>query len=326
MSHTNAYRLDEATELYCLHQFNDSKKHFIKLLPMAKLVWEDIFLNTLWNSEGKRLPLNAGSPYPFIDKPECYSRILGVYTTDDCNQMVPLPINNRINVMPKMARKSCGCKADCDCGDLCASVSGMSVQTVDVVIDGVTYTERDWIQACANGDVIKWREIPTKKYTGGVATIVTEKHQEVVCQVDVHPCGCVKDTDLNQQLIQQHCGCSLVSCHSKIFNQQDMHGLEQYKYSPCGTQIYIIGARATEYMVVGQRVSASADSLIPHYCLDAVLLGIASRATMLNPTKNRLDKAEAKQNYKDAKREVIEFLNPISLEAVTRLSVENKPW
>lgn len=324
----NAYRLDEVVELYCLHQFNDRKKHAAKYLPMAKLVWEDLLQKTLWNNQAQWMPVKSGDPYPYIDMPKNVSRFLGVFKVDDCGQLVPLPTNNRINVVPKPPKNTCGCTAEgCSCGNLCSGMNTMTYETKEVVIDGSTYEERTWIQVAGNGDTIRWREIPTATYDeAGVMTVTTEKHMEVICKLEVHECGCVKETELNKALIEEKLGRCLGGCVSKIFNKQDMHGLEQYKFSDCGKKIYIVGAKATQYMVSFQRKTAADYTPVPHYCLDAMFSGIYMRSTVWNPTKHPLEKRESKTAYDNAKLDVIKFLHPINLEALARVSGERRQW
>ena len=328
MENCNAYSLSEVVELYCLHQFNDRKKNFLHYLPMGKLVWEDLLLRTLWNNHAKWMPVynDADSPYPYIKVPEGMSAFLGLYDVDDCNQLVPLSQNNRYNVIER-PKKTCGCSAACSCGDLCSGMSAMTWETRDVDINGTTYEEKTWIQVCGTGEVKRWRKTPVQTYTdANTYTVDYTETYESLCQLEVKPCGCIAETAENKVAIETHCGCS-VGCTSKIYNRQDNHGLVEYKFSECGTKIYLIGANVkSQYLAHYQNKNAAASSPVPHYCLDAMFLGIINRSTQFNPTKRPVEKEYAKHQYKNAKLDVLKFLNPIRLEMLDRISGERKPW
>jgi hypothetical protein len=329
MENSNSYSLAEVVELYCLHQFNSRKKRFDDYLPMAKFVWEDIFLRTIWNTKSKWLPLKSGDPYPFIDftKGDLF---LGVYITDDCGDLFPLIYNGHIPTLPKPAKKSCGCKdPSCNCGDLCSGMNALSYASKDVVIDNVTYQEKTWLQVCGTGEVKKWRSVPSKVYTDENSyTVAYEDQFETVCQLDVKPCGCVSETISNQKIIMTKCGQSLVSCSSKTFFKYHKHkGIPEYTFSKCGTKINIIGNNLpTDFLLHSQSLKAAMDSRVPHYCLDTMFTGIQTRSILWNPTKSLTEKDIAKEMYKDAKKDIIKFLNPVDLEGIMRIQGEPKQW
>lgn len=268
MANCGAYTISEGVEKYLNDRFISKKKFFGAYVNIAKDTWQDIFRNTIWEVQSRWVPLKGGEPYNYIEVPKIASRILGVSVEDHCGLLQPLFYNNQLNIVPQPAVKKCSCTA-CDCGGLCADVNSFSVTTNLVfTINGVPYYEKIWRESCPNGDILEYKEIPTKKYNNIVGdggdfnddynndydiaaapfsdyTIVTTKQQKKICKLETLPCGCVAETEENAQILSDTCGCNLNwGCggkkrHCKRYDENiNNNYLGEIHFSECKTKIF----------------------------------------------------------------------------------------
>jgi hypothetical protein len=269
MSNCQTYFLSGVVDNLMIDRAISKKKYFAAYMVMAKKEWQKLFRGTLWEVQSKWMPMKNGEPYNYVDVPDGTSRILSVSVEDRCGLIQPLFYNVQLNVVSKPKTKNCGCKQDCNCGGCCEAASSMSYTTkVVLTINGVDYYEKTWIESCPNGDMIEYRETPTKKYNniqgdGGDYnddynndydieaapfsdyTVVTVKSQKKICSVEVLPCGCVAETPENEQLLTDTCGCSinwgcgLKKKHCRHYTENiNNNYYGECKMSECGTKIY----------------------------------------------------------------------------------------
>lgn len=227
---SGVFTLSEVTEEFLAEQMIDKKKYFDAHLIIAKNAWKKLFKETLYSVESQWLTVQDGDPYPFIYTPPGIQRLFSVTEVDHNGKMQPLFYNDQLNVITKPSTRSCGC-TKCQCDGLCDDLSSTVVTTkLMFTINGISYYEKIWIKTCSNGDVIEWKETPTKNYhdfkgDGGdynadynsdydstnpgfanfsIETITTQK---ILCKLEVRPCGCPVDTPDNCDLIDTFCGC-----------------------------------------------------------------------------------------------------------------------
>jgi hypothetical protein len=258
---------DCLSEYFALRQIN-KKKYFASYLIGAKHTWKQLFEKTIYAMSSEWKTVKNGDPYPYVDVPRGAQRIFSIAVNDDCGDVKPIYYNPRMNIIPKPAEKKCGCNS-CQCGGLCEDVNS-TVLTTNVLftINGIPYSEKIWLKYCPNGDMIEYKEIPTKKYNdfrgdGGDYnndfnndysigspgfsnfTIVTNTFQRKICTLKTLPCGCPVEDQENEELIQSHCGCFLpfFGHHRKkhcdhFLAEPNTSELGEVKISECGTRIY----------------------------------------------------------------------------------------
>lgn len=268
MEPCNFYTLSEGVEKYMNDRLISNKKFFAAYLNIAKDTWQSIFRNTLWSIQTRWLTLKAGDPYNYIEVPKGVSRILGVSVEDHCHLLQPLFYNAQLNVVKKPSVRKCGCDV-CDCGGLCEDVNSFTYSTrVVFTINGVDYYEKTWLKYCPNGDVIEYKEIPTKKYNNIVGdggdfnadynddysiaaapfsdyTVVTTQQQRKMCKLETLTCGCPAETPENCQTLIDTCGCNLNwNCNGRRRHctkwEQNINdnNLGEVKISECLTKIF----------------------------------------------------------------------------------------
>lgn len=265
----DTYLLSGVVDNFLIDRQISKKKYYAAYMVMAKKEWQKLFQNTLWEVQSKWMTLKKGSPYNYIDLPQRVSRLLSVSVEDKCKLIQPLFYNPQLNILDKPVERKCGCKKDCGCGGVCESANSMTYTTKLVFsINGVDYYEKIWMETCPNGDVLEYRETPTKQYNNTTGdggdfnddynddydiesapfsdyTVVTVKSQRKVCKLEVAECGCPVETEANANLLNESCGCNLnFGCSGKrrhcrqYFENIDNNYYGEVKLSECGNKIY----------------------------------------------------------------------------------------
>lgn len=366
--------LSQVVDEYLINRGIDKKKHFGKYLVISQRVWQEIFWNTLWIVKTVWLPLKKGDPYHYIDVPRDKARIFSINSTDDCGKLVPLYYNNQLNVVSRPKIKKCGCTR-CDCGGICEDVNGLTATTnLLFTINGIDYYEKTWLKYCPNGDVWEYKEVPTKKYATAPVTgdynedydndfsiqsdafsnftIVTETFQKKICALAVKPCGCPEETDANQQLLIDNCGCFLSfsntfrRCYCDQFLADPAPNIYgQVKISECGTRIYykpplhrfkqqcVVGPgpipRLPEFLQVSYQTSGKnvgSDTLVPDFALMAMWTGIDWRSKLFNSRYPWSEKKGMEYQFNDAVNKIIMFLSPLNMEKLSYIQDSVIRW
>jgi hypothetical protein len=200
--------------------------------------------------------------------PRGAQRIFSIGVNDDCGDIRPLYYNPRMNIIPVPTEKKCGCNS-CQCGGLCSEINS-TVLTTNLLftINGQGFYEKIWVKYCPNGDMIEYKEVPTKQYHDFVGdggdynadfnndysgagnpfgnfSIVTNTFQRKICTLKALPCGCPMETPENEELIQTTCGCFLPFWghrrreHCQHFlADPNTSEYGEVKISECGTRVY----------------------------------------------------------------------------------------
>lgn len=265
---SNCYTLADALNEYlALRQIN-KKKYFASYMIAAKQVWKELFEGTMFVMSSEWKTVKKGDPYPYIDAPRGAERIFSICFEDECGDLKPLYYNPRLNILPKPIEKKCGCHS-CQCGGLCEEINSTIMTTkVLFTINGVDYVEKTWLKYCPGGDILEYKEVPTKRYndftgdggdynddynndfSGGSNpfsnfTIVTNVFQRKICKLKALPCGCPADDPENEAMVESHCGCFL-----PFFGRHRKHHCDHFlentntseygevKISECQTRVY----------------------------------------------------------------------------------------
>lgn len=320
MSKCGAYTVSEVTERYCINQFNEARRGFDNYIILAQDSWDEIRRKTLWEFSTVWLPVFKGTPHPYVVLPSNMEMFLGLYEEDACAKLIPVLKSDAYSLLPKPKIKACGCKSNCNCGELCAEANSFTYITRDHIINDILYVEKEWMETCPNGDVIRWREIPSLNETGEVEVV---SHQERICKLETLPCGCVADSAVNKSILTEYCGCRFEVCRSTgIYRPQPNECKTVAQADDCG-RIHIIGGNVKDWYAAQIKESGSGkNTLIPAFAEKAVKAGIDFYSKIFNPRTTRTDRKDAKYFYAECCQEIVEELNPIDLEFIYRLQGE----
>lgn len=269
MTQCGALTLAEIVDEYMIQRFIDKEKNFVSYMVIAKRAWQKIFWNTIWSTTSSWETLQAGTPYNYVNIPRGTTRFFSAAIQDHHGLIQPLFYNNQLNIIPQPTSPKCGC-TQCQCDGVCDDISSSTVTTkLLFTINGINYYEKDWIKTCPNGDVILWKEIPTKKYNDFIGqsgdyntdynvdfangnpgldnfSIVTQTFQEKICQLEVRPCGCPVASPQNIQTLTTFCSGffpfgfhfhHLLPSNSPLADINS-NGYGEVKMSECGTKLY----------------------------------------------------------------------------------------
>ena len=274
--------LSGVVEEYLINRQINLEKYFVNYMVIAKRSWQSLFWKTLQVIRSEWMTIQAGEPYNFVYVPKGSIRVLSISIVDHHNKIRQLFYNAQLNTIPQPTVQSCGCQT-CGCTGAQDELSGLTYSTVALfTINGVTYYEKIWSKLCSNGDVIQYREVPTKKYKDFIGNsgdfnndfnsdfsngnagsnnfeIVTQSFQTKLCSLTTAPCGCPEPTQENAQLIQDYCGCGNVFWgwwgHRRerkdfLFDNVNNNEWGEVKMSDCGTKIYYRPGRKTHHTPV----------------------------------------------------------------------------
>lgn len=362
------YTLADNVDEYLILRGIDKKKYFPQFLVGAKWAWKQLFKNTIYAVNSEWLTLKAGTPYNYVDVPKGTVRLFSVATVDKhCNKIIPLFYNNTINIIPKpsASQKKCGCNdAACDCGGTCESLNSLTYTTkVLFTINGLDYVEKTWVKLCPNGDMLQYRIVPTKKYnnfTGDPGDYNTDymndflignppfsdytieylEFQNIICKLELQPCGCPVETPENENTLNEFCGCFMPfnSCCKKkhcdsFLGAINDHCKGEVKISECGTKIYYIPHHGEKHLpdfllVNWQSSGENCGSYVevPDYAIDPMFTGIDYYSKRFNNIYSLNEKTEARYQWNDAQNQIIMFLNPISLQWLSTIQDAKITW
>jgi hypothetical protein len=258
---------DTLNEYLALRQIN-KKKYYASYLIAAKQVFKELFEGTMYVMTNEWKTMKRGEPYNYVDVPRGAQRIFSIAVEDDCGDIKPLYYNSRMNIIPMPAEKKCGCHS-CQCGGLCSEINSTILTTnLLFTINNVQYFEKTYLKYCPNGDMIEYKEVPTKQYNDFVGdggdfnndysndysgasnpfsnfTIVNNVFQRKICTLKTLECGCPQEIPENEELIKTTCGCFLPFWGHRR-HQHCQHFLAEpntseygeVKISECGTRVY----------------------------------------------------------------------------------------
>jgi hypothetical protein len=330
------YDLNQAVKLYCHLQFNDAMRNHKHYMVTAAMVWEELFKHTLWNFQTMWLEVQAGKPYPYVMLPDGVELFIGLFDEVEYSNgksfLIPLTFNNNVSTNIKPELKACSCTVDCGCGTNCLTMNELSLEEIEHTIDGDIYIERKWMETCKNGDVIEWREMPTKVYTTAQAAgefsaefspaefdtdgsgydIDKVTIQRRICTLKTKECGCIDESQYNNQLINQHFDSDGTVRNFMFGNCCTATRGETYlrRSDDDPRKIFIIGKVKKQYYLKFQQLGASENSPVPEYALMALWQGIEHYSSAFNPSVS--DKESPYIRYGRAKINLIKHLNPVS--------------
>lgn len=359
MSQCSSNTLSSFVDEYLAMRGVDQKKNYPKYLINAKRAWQKIFRNTLWSTQSEWKTVKKGTPYNYIDVPAGMERMFSVSVEDIHHKIQPLYYNAALNIIEKPAQQSCGCN-QCNCDGLCEDLnSTITTTTLAFTIDGVNYYTKEWIKSCPNGDVIKWREVPTKKYndfigesgdynddfnddysiqTGATSnfTIITQTFQEKICKLEVRECGCPVETPENVQLLNTCCGGFFPFGYwnrhwerPNFLDDINNNGYGSVKISECGTKIYFVPnprchtiPHIPKFLLVNFQtngLSCTDQVLIPDIAFDYFTYELDYRNKVFNNQYSLGDKQEAERRRNMAQNQLILDLNPLNLQELANV-------
>jgi len=362
------YSLSQVVDQFLIRKFDSKRKWYKEFLVISADVWKTLFWNTLFVTQQKWVPVQKGHPYPYVDIPEgCHIfvkasiedkrkiSINGHFT--HCDTLMDLVYNTSINVIPQPIHSTCGCGKGCT--SLCGAIDQWTVTIKPVIINNVTYQEKTWLKYCPNGDVIQYREIPTKQYMSKVIAgdynndynndfsngnqlenfkVITYTDEKIICNLKPKPCGCPEDSEENNEKFDIHCGCHTPywrgSCCGEVcyeFQEPiNARNKGEYKFSNDGKRLYLRRLRrGTKWVLITYQTDGTVvdgEIQVPDYCRGVMFAGIENASKEYNDRFNRLEKQTANYKLIDEVNKLIVQMNRLSIVFLSNLQNAAIHW
>lgn len=355
------YTLTDGVDEYLDLRGVDKKKYFDRYLRCAGAAWFKIFKHTLWTAKNVWQPIKAGNPFNYVDVPADAELVFSVSTTDKCDNVIPLYYNPSVNVLPKPTEKACGCDKE-GCGGVCEDINTTSMTTKIMFTDGgIDYYEKTWLKYCKNGDVIEYKETPYKSYNdttgdntgdynidynddsniaGGFVfanyTIKTTVSNRILVTLKTRPCGCPDDSEENQILLQENCGCFLNNfcknrikhCH-RFLNTVNDECRGEITFSNDETKIFVRNRRPnTDYLLVNYQTNNKPDgqTYVPELAKETLWKGIDYYSKIFNNSFTPGEKKFSEYEFNDARNCLVMDLYRVDLQVLSTLSNSPVKW
>lgn len=327
---TPSLTLSEVLDNFFALQENDRRRHYMSYMVAAKWAWKEIFRRTVWTVMQRYVEVNPDdNTFVF---PNGVLRLINISIVDDCNNLKPLSYNANINTLKLQAAPvKCSCSACKGSGTICDAMDYISVRTEDVVLEDGTYIKRIWNKKCENGDLAEVTETPY--WDAEAAEVKIDVQQKALCKLDLDDKGCIKSTDHNQQLIINHCGCFIISCHKKMCDTivplEKNHAGYYKEDAEQPNKFHLVGVKAKHVIVSWQSNGDNLNGgevMVPEYAVQALFFGIAHFHTAFNTMASQLDKRSAKADFVGEHKKLKMFMNPVNVTEFMNLSNLTMKW
>jgi hypothetical protein len=314
---------------FMMEQGNSNQSHYAGNLVRAARVWEDLTFDTIWKIKYKAVTVNPKDNS--IKMPSDMLRLLNLNVVNECGLYVPLGFNPAIaTVKMDCPAKVCSCETCKGDNSYCVALDAVSVVSETVYINGYPFDKKTWTQKGDGGTLQKVIQYPYPILPypqSGAPTIEYRTEYETVCTLDVTETNCIKPTESNRQLLEQHCGCTVVAWQQKMCCSTDGAILKSdYGYwnwdAQCPDQKVILKDVKAKQVIIAYQSSGNCGTdelIIPRRALDAMQYGIVHRQVAWSPAANRLEKREAKNAYEESKWDLSRWLHPVDIDAMDQL-------
>lgn len=312
------YTLGETVNGYLLRAGNINRKYYPKYFRIAQDIYEELYaniMNTTINRYSEVFPAGPGDKYPYIKRPEGMARFFGVSVTNKHNELIQVYQNDKLNVFTKPTiQKKCGCSTT----DLCDCIDNLQVVlTEKFVVQGTTYYEKTWVKCCANGDVLQYSETPV--LVGNTEEVQVVVEYKNLGRLATKNCGCPLETEENNDLIFNKCGCFLSAkprCCKVWYDKSRIDCTGEYKWSQCQTKIYLKNVKDDDGFAIIHfqldPVNCASEILIDSFARRPIWFGMDFESNVFNPRSNKGDMREAERRYTKAVNTYFSYLNPIN--------------
>jgi hypothetical protein len=309
--------LTEVVEDYMISNFNDERKYLVNYLVHAKWIWKKLLWSTVWQITSKYIKVKAAEDGQlYIDVPKDMIRFINLSRSDSKGRLRPFVTDDSINALAPTYSNGVACSSCGESDELGACVTGMTVITEQVTIDGTPYVNKTWKKLEKSGDLLEIRELWVKDYSDPDNITVTKTTlTKTVFSFEVKDCGCLVKCDKNEQLVQQYCGALCANTKMLIASGKDWAKVKVFN----GKIFFSHRGKVPDFVILSYQTNGEcgeSEIMVPEYAVEALTFGIHWRAGALAPARvvSPNEKNDRKDNWLRVQQELDEFLNPIRME------------
>lgn len=314
------YTAHETILDYMILSENVKQSGYPQLHKALELSWYQLFKKTKESFVRKWVVAKNG----VVDYPKTVENITGVYIVDRDGDLAALYEDNIKNIIVP-PKEFCKCNS-CDTTECMCPTIKDNINQIDVIIQGITYTNKTVTRVLKNGKVVEETSAWIPKYNGaGVFDGVQQVSSQVTkCIVQILPCGCPVNNAENAALLFG-CGCIndivvpyLRQRYPAMYNEYGY-----YKLDRDNRQVYLFNregkaSRLKQVLIVFQ--SNGSDMIIEEYARPALFALLDWTRKMYSPSFIESDEVRAKKRFIRMKNEMIKYLNPIPYELMVETS------
>lgn len=276
---TNNIPASKVIELRCLRDEDIGMSKAPILMSYLPTVYNDLKFDGTKTTVMRKYYINKENntlPIPV----DCML-LIAVGYEDECGSIKGMWYND---ALPKEIlfenQIDCGCSTCGDAGHLCSNVASFDKTEDTVYILGEPYTKTTKTTILNDGRIIKNTHTPMlTNGSGDEEEVIYVDNEEVVCTMDLLPCGCIAPTPTNQERIAElHQTCCSLSTNNGTYRTDCCTNKDAHTYtldiqgklivlSPYYLRDYII----LKYVTV---VNQAGDYEIPSIALECVLAGL----------------------------------------------------
>lgn len=341
---------------FCLKQGNTREVGFIRYLSFAEWAWKELFRTTIWAI--KRQVLHVDCKTNTIKLPNDCERLVNISVVDRYGKLHPLSGDPDFNTSQINCQKcACSCSHCKGENTLCHVVDNITMTTEMVTIQGDEYPLTTWIRYDRTGALQKEEKIPTWDTSTESVIYVTE--YTTLCNLDIDDHGCIKATAPNMEFLVSYTGWNGLGWNGVAYsntairrliptsynnwgywnkNAQDPTIIHIFRNSITGNHQFLHGDNMNtrhdvinnpiEQVIVSYQTSGDnggSEILIPEYAEMAIDAGMIYQQRLFNPKDTDRDQS-GHALWRREQMAVMKHLNPIRMEAVTKLQTELRRW
>lgn len=268
---TGAYiSAQDAIRTLCLRMDDMTLSKGAKYASYLPTVYNELRLDVTHTSTIKKFQINRHTNSLAI--PNDCMLLFGVGYVDDCGVVQPLWYNTKIPQAILFENgKPCNCET---CGDHsdCGVIQSVDKKEEVVTLNGEELTKTITRIVLKDGTIVEKVREPIA-VGESYEWVETEKE---LCALDMAPCGCVKQTPKNKELLATYdCGCWNFETNCGTYNKFMKKELG-YTMDITGTQIVLDASFPYDYVVLkyAAHISSQKDYKIPIIALEALISGI----------------------------------------------------
>lgn len=207
---SNSEAADEVIRSLMRGEGDNLERNFMRYRSVVRDVFRDLNLGAIKYTERRLIEVDKQTNSIMV--PCNYLHLASASIIDNCNKIVPLIFNKNItdDLVDVSAKKSCGCECGC-IDDLCGLIKNYEAIQEDVtetMPDTTTkvFTKITRKTVYPDGSMyIEYTE-PIRIYEEGVWTdTIPNTTRELLCNLEVKPCGCLTNSEKNKEKLQSCC-------------------------------------------------------------------------------------------------------------------------
>lgn len=320
--------LEEAVENYMIQSDNMKRRHFTKLMVTAKWVWLEMLKDTMWNLVHKVVEIDKATHT--IKLPCDMLRLMNISVVDKFNRIQSFSHSENMNNLTiKCPPKKCSCQTCGGKDSLCEVMDNTVMLSETIMVNGSPYNKRTFLKRESNGTLNKVIELPYLDTEDN--TVKTRTYNELACSLEITRTGCLKPTEANFRLLQEHCECFFpldffrhrnARCSPAEQIQDPDNRFGTFKEDAVDKSLMHIYNTHAEYVIISYQPNdqdmIDGEYMVPEFAYNCFSFGMYYHANKFVRVMPRGEKQGAANDFNNATRKLQYFMSPVSVDTIIK--------